>query len=417
MGQTIAQKILQKATGEKNPKVNDVLIANVSAVMISEALGPMFFSDEFDALGKKLFDPDRVVFVIDHYSPSATIKQADLNRFTIDWFRKHGGKKMFVNCGPNPQVMAEKGFFFPGTLVVGNDSHTCTGGAFGTLAVGIGSTATAVAAATGKVWLRVPSTVKVCLQGCLPEMVFAKDIAINLIGHFGSTGMLYKVIEFEGECVLELPMDERIVLSNMSVEMGAKAGIIAPDDTTRGAVTNASEYGIWGLQADSDAEYENEVVFDVSVLEPMIAIPHHVTNVKKVREIGDIPIHQAFIGSCTGGRYSDLKTAADILKGKKVHPDMRVIVTPASKWIWERAAREGILSALSEAGAVIMNPSCGPCGGAQGGLIGAGEVCIAASNRNFRGRMGSTNSEVYLGSPATVAASAIRGKITDPRTL
>jgi 3-isopropylmalate/(R)-2-methylmalate dehydratase large subunit len=417
MGQTIAQKILQKASGDKKVTVNDVLIANVATVMISEALGPHFFANEFHALGKKLFDADRIVCVIDHYSPSATIWQADINRVTIDWFRAQGGKRMFVNCGPNPQVMAEQGYFLPGTLVVGNDSHTCTGGAFGALAVGIGSTACAVAAATGKVWLRVPSTVKVCLQGHLPEMVFAKDIALNLIGHFGSTGMIYKVIEFEGECVLGLSMDERMVLSNMSVEMGAKAGIIAPDETTRVAIPNGTGQGIWDIRGDHDAEYENEVLFDVSKLEPTVAIPHHVNNVKKIREIGDIPINQAFIGSCTGGRYSDLKTAAEILKGKKVHPAVKVIVTPASKWIWERSAREGILSTLSEAGAVIMNPSCGPCGGAQGGLIGEGEVCLAASNRNFKGRMGSTKAEVYLGSPATVAASALRGKITDPRTV
>lgn len=417
MGQTITQKILQRASEEGNARVDNVVIARASAVMISEALGPKFFSDRFAALGKPVFDPDRVVCVIDHYSPSATIWQADLNRFTIDWFRKHGGKNLFVNCGPNPQVMAEKGFFLPGTLVVGNDSHTCTGGAFGALAVGIGSTATAVAAATGKVWIRVPNTVKVVLQGRAPDRVFAKDVALHLLGRFGSTGMLYKAIEFEGAYIAELPMDERMVLSNLSVEMGAKAGIIAPDETTQAAVSDGREEGEWDLRADPDAVYEDEMVFDVSGLEPMVAMPHHVTHVRPVRGIGEVPVHQAFIGSCTGGRYSDLKTAAEMLKGKKIHPDVRLIVTPASKWIWERAAREGILTVLSEAGAVVMNPSCGPCGGAQGGLIGEGEVCIAASNRNFKGRMGSTGAEVYLGSSATVAASAILGKITDPRTI
>ncbi len=415
MGLTMAQKILKASTGDKLVAPGDILIAEVSAVMISEALGPNFFDKDFQALGGEVFDPEKIIGVIDHYSPAATIAQADLNRFTREWFHRHGIRNIYADCGPNPQVMAEKGFFQPGTLVVGNDSHTCTGGAFGALAFGVGTTSIACAAATGKIWVRVPRTVKVTWNGNLPENVFGKDMVLYMIGKFGSTRMIYKAIEFNGPCISQLSMDDRMVICNMAVEMGAKAGIIAPDDKTRKMVSVRDECGVWDLLPDPDANYEEEIVFDAGNLEPMIAVPHHVDNVKPVTTVIGTRIHQAFIGSCTGGRYRDLLIAGKILKGRKVHPAVRLIVNPASKWIWERAGKEGILEDLSEAGAMISYPSCGPCGGAQGGLIGAGEVCIAATNRNFKGRMGSAAAQVYLSSPATVAVSAIHGCISDPR--
>jgi 3-isopropylmalate/(R)-2-methylmalate dehydratase large subunit len=417
MGFTMVQKILQKVTGNPLPMPGDILVGKVSAVMISEALGPIFFDDDFKALGGNFFNPDKIVCIIDHYSPAATIKQADLNRLTLNWFNNHGCKNLYADCGPNPQVMAEEGFFQPGTLVVGNDSHTCTGGAFGALAFGIGSTGVACAAATGKVWIRVPETIKVNWEGKLPPFVSGKDMALYMVGKFGPTKLIYKALEFTGCCIKELSMDARMVLSNMAVEMGAKVGIIAPDQKTREMVRARSKLGSWDLRPDMDANYEEKIRFNANELEPMVAVPHHVDNVKSVSEASEVTIDQAYIGSCTGGRYEDLKAAVNILRGKKIHQKVRLIVSPASKWIWERSAREGILADLSEAGAVVTYPSCGPCGGAQGGLIGSGEVCIAASNRNFKGRMGSTEAEVYLASPATVAASALRGRITDPRII
>jgi 3-isopropylmalate/(R)-2-methylmalate dehydratase large subunit len=275
----------------------------------------------------------------------------------------------------------------------------------------------ACAAATGKVWIRVPETIKVNWEGKLPPFVSGKDMALYMVGKFGPTKLIYKALEFTGCCIKELSMDARMVLSNMAVEMGAKVGIIAPDQKTREMVRARSKLGSWDLRPDMDANYEEKIRFNANELEPMVAVPHHVDNVKSVSEASEVTIDQAYIGSCTGGRYEDLKAAVNILRGKKIHQKVRLIVSPASKWIWERSAREGILADLSEAGAVVTYPSCGPCGGAQGGLIGSGEVCIAASNRNFKGRMGSTEAEVYLASPATVAASALRGRITDPRII
>jgi 3-isopropylmalate/(R)-2-methylmalate dehydratase large subunit len=417
MGLTIVQQILSRATGNPMPRPGDILIATVDVVMISEALGPKFFDHEIQALGDHVFDPEKVVVIVDHYSPAATINQAEFNRFTQDWADRHGISHFYMHCGPNPQVMAEQGFYQPGTVVVGNDSHTCSGGAFGTLAVGVGSTAIACAAATGKVWMKVPETIKIKWEGELPGWVSGKDMALFMIGTFGSNRLIYKALEFDGSCIKALSMDDRMVLSNLAVEMGAKAGMIAPDQRTRETVQFRSEYGTWDLTPDVDAPYEEELQFDAGKLEPMIAVPHHVSNIKLVREVNRVPIDQAFIGSCTGGRYEDLKAALRVLKGRRVDRKVRLIISPASKWIWERAAREGILSDLSEAGAVISYPSCGPCGGAQGGLLAAGEICVSASNRNFKGRMGSTEAEVYLASAATVAASAVTGKITDPRNM
>lgn len=417
MGLTLSQKIIKASTKITQPDPGDILTADVSAVMISEALGPKFFQRDFRALGGKFFDPDKIVGIIDHYSPASTIAQADLNRFTIDWFRQHGAKHLFVDCGPNPQVMAEMGFFQPGTLVVGNDSHTCTGGAYGALAFGIGTTAVACAAATGKIWLRVPETISVIWQGTLQPAVTGKDMALYMIAKFGPTKLNYKALEFSGPCINELSIDDRTVICNMAVEMGAKAGIIPPDEKTKDAVQARRQFGEWELCPDTDASYLEEITFNANDLEPMIAVPHHVGNVRSITEVTGVKIDQAYIGSCTGGRYEDLQVAVNILRGKEIHPRVRLIVSPASKWIWERADRDGILSDLSEAGAVITYPSCGPCGGAQGGLLGAGEVCVAASNRNFKGRMGSTEAEIYLASPATVAASAILGRLTDPRKI
>ncbi len=411
----LIQKILSRASGIAIPKPGQVLIVEVDAVMISEALGPPFFEKQFQALGARLFDPDKIVVIIDHYSPAATLKQAEHNRITQDWARRNGVKHFYMHCGPNPQIMAEKGFFQPGTVVVGNDSHTCTGGAFGALAFGVGSTEIACAAATGKIWVKVPPTVKITWRGRLNPGTTAKDMALFMVGRFGSNKLIYKALEFNGDCVESLSMGGRLTVANMTVEMGAKAGLFSPGDEAKEYGALNKSMGNWNLGPDEGAEYEKKITFHASELEPLVAAPHHVDNVMTVKDAGQVPIDQAFIGSCTGGRYEDLAAAANILKGKKVHPRVRLLVSPASKWIWEKASREGVLSDLSEAGAVVSYSSCGPCGGAQGGLIAEGEVCIATSNRNFKGRMGSPDASIYLASPVTVAVSALIGKITDPR--
>jgi 3-isopropylmalate/(R)-2-methylmalate dehydratase large subunit len=313
--------------------------------------------------------------------------------------------------------MAEEGFFQPGTVVVGNDSHTCTGGAFGTLSLGVGTTSIGCAAATGKVWVKVPESVKVTWDGDLPPLVTPKDMALFAIGEFGSNRMIYKAVEHEGSCIHNLSMAGRMALANMSVEMGAKIGIMAPDQKTREYVKRNVPEAVWDLKADPDAVYEEEFRWDASALEPMVAVPHHVSNVQRVRDVAGMKVDQAYVGSCTGGRYEDIEAAAKILKGKKIPSGVNLIVCPASKWIWEKASRDGTLADLSEAGAMVSYPSCGPCGAAQGGLLAAGEVCISATNRNFKGRMGSTEAGVYLASPVTVAASALAGEIIDPRDL
>ena len=417
MGMTLVQKILQPFTGGSRPEPGDFLIARTSAVMITEGLGPTYFEEEFRLLGNRVFDGDRIVVVIDHYSPAATIKQAEVNRYTREWAAAQGIERLYANCGPNPQIMSEEGFFQPGTVVAGNDSHTCTGGAFGTLSLGVGTTSIACAAATGKVWVRVPESVKVTWEGELSPFVTPKDMALFAIGQFGSNRMIYKAVEYEGSCIDSLSMAGRMVLSNMAVEMGAKIGIMAPDAKTHTFLKRRSEDAIWDLRADEDAEYEEEFRWDAKALEPMIAVPHHVSNVRTVRDMAGTKVDQAYVGSCTGGRYEDIEAAANLLRGRKIAPGVNLIVCPASKWIWEKAARDGVLADLSEAGAAVSYPSCGPCGAAQGGLLAKGEVCISATNRNFKGRMGSTEAEVYLASPVTVAASALAGEIIDPRDL
>jgi 3-isopropylmalate/(R)-2-methylmalate dehydratase large subunit len=413
----LIQMIIGRASGEKEPLPGQVHVVSVDAVMISEALGPPFFTEQFEALDARLFDPDKVVVIIDHYSPAATIHQAEHNRITQQWVRRTGARHFFMHCGPNPQVMAEQGFFQPGTIVVGNDSHTCTGGAFGALAFGVGSTEIACTAATGKIWLKVPETIRISWQGDLADHLSAKDMALFMTGHFGSTDLIYKALEFDGECIDSLSIDGRMTLANLTVEMGAKAGLFNPDHKARKAAAARADKGHWDLKADEGAPYENDVTFSTAALEPMAAVPHHVDQVRPVKRLKDVKIDQAYIGSCTGGRYEDLLAAVRILKERKVADGVRLMVSPASKWIWERADREGILLVLSQAGAVVSYPSCGPCGGAQGGLLAEGEVCVAASNRNFKGRMGSPEAEIYLTSPATVAASAITGRITDPREI
>jgi homoaconitate hydratase family protein len=298
---------------------------------------------------------------------------------------------------------------------LGSDSHTTTYGAFGCFAAGIGRTETAAIWATGKLWLLCPQTYKISIKGKLPVGVFAKDVILHIIGKMGADGADYRCVEFTGAAVADMSIDDRMLLCNMAAEMGAKAGVCMVDDTTRAWLMGHGVTEYEAVYSDADASYENVLEFDISSIEPQVACPHTVDNVKPVSEVEGVRIQQCLLGTCTNGRVSDLRLAAGILKGKKIAQGVRLIVLPASKVVYQEAMREGILETLSEAGAVICNPGCGPCLGAHQGVLAPGEVCLSTANRNFKGRMGCPNSEIYLASPTTVAASAIEGAIADPR--
>jgi 3-isopropylmalate/(R)-2-methylmalate dehydratase large subunit len=317
------------------------------------------------------------------------------------------------------QVMPEKGHVTPGNVIVGADSHTCTYGAFGAFATGIGSTEAAAVMATGKIWFKVPPTIKVNVKGAFQKYVTPKDLILNVIGNLGVDGAIYKATEFTGPTIKKMSIAGRMTVCNMAVEMGAKNGIIEPDETTRkfleGRVKALPDFD--ALKSDKDSIYERTVEFDVSKLEPQVACPSSVDNVKPISEVGNVPIDQAFIGSCTNGRIEDLRLAAEVMKGKRVKDGVRALVIPASQEVYRQALTEGLMEIFTDAGAIVCGSACGPCLGGHIGLLAAGESCISTSNRNFIGRMGSTQASVYLASPATVAASAVTGKLTDPTTM
>jgi 3-isopropylmalate/(R)-2-methylmalate dehydratase large subunit len=323
---------------------------------------------------------------------------------------------MFEGIGPCHQILAEKGFSLPGTLLVGTDSHTCTAGAFGCFGTGIGSTEMLGVLVTGEIWMRVPETINIVWEGELPLGVMAKDIILKTIGDIGHAGATYMSMEFNGSTIRNLSMDERMTISNMAIEAGAKAGLIEPDQKTYDYIKNTSQKTDYEpIISDKDAKYSRELKYNADQLLPQVACPHEVDNVKNVTEVLGTKVDQIYIGSCTGGRMEDLIAAANILKGRKVSSESRLLVSPASKDIWREASKLGVLEVLSEAGATILAPSCGACLGLHSGVVAAGENCISTTNRNFIGRMGSKESGVYLASAVTAAASAIEGCIADPR--
>ncbi|MEM2593804.1 MAG: 3-isopropylmalate dehydratase large subunit, partial [Candidatus Bathyarchaeia archaeon] len=315
------------------------------------------------------------------------------------------------------QLMVESGLIYPGSLIVGADSHTCTYGALGAFATGIGSTEMAAVLMSGKLWFKVPETIRIDVNGSLPPMVLPKDIILKIIGTIGADGATYKAVEYHGETISAMSIDGRLTLCNMAVEMGAKTGIIEPDEKTLKFLLSLGVKEHIALKSDEDAEYAEKISFNVSDLEPMIACPHSVDNVRSVKEVEGKEVDQVFLGSCTNGRIEDLRIAAEILKGRRVKEGVRMIVIAASRNIYLQALREGLIDVFMEAGCIICNPGCGPCAGAHQGILAPGEVCLSTSNRNFKGRMGSAEAEIYLASPATAAATALEGRITDPRTF
>jgi 3-isopropylmalate/(R)-2-methylmalate dehydratase large subunit len=413
----IIEKILANASGRKHVSPDDIVEAKIDVAMTHDLTGPLAIKSFREIGAKKVWDKDKIVIILDHLVPANSVISAGLHQIVRN-FAEEQNIKNFYDVGRGGvchQVMPERGHVRPGEVIVGSDSHTCTYGAFGAFATGIGSTEMAAVFTTGKLWFRVPEAIKVDVEGKFQKWVTSKDMTLNIIGKIGADGAIYKGLEFGGSTIRDMKVDGRMVLSNMAVEMGAKAGLIEPDQKTIDYVNARTDRPFNPIVSDKDAEYEKVVDVDVSDLEPQVAVPHQVDNIKPVTEIEGTEINQAFIGSCTNGRLEDLQSAAKILKGKKINRNVRLIVIPASQEIYLNALSEGLIQAFMESGATICNPNCGPCLGGHMGILADSETCISTSNRNFIGRMGSTKSFVYLASPATVAASALTGKITDPR--
>jgi len=412
---TFAEKVLSRASG-KDARAGDIVTARIDLAMSHENAALVLKA--FHEMGaKSIWSREKVVLLFDHRVPASTVKAAESHR-TVREFVRAEKIPMFYDIreGVCHQVLPEKGHILPGMLVVGTDSHTTTYGAFGAFATGIGATEMAAVWATGELWLKVPETMRIVLDGTLPKHSSAKDAVLRVIGDLGADGADYKCVEFIGQGVDALSISGRMVLSNMCVEMGAKAGVCFPDKKTMDFLRPIARSGFDLVRSDQGSEGE-ELMFDVSALSPQVARPHSVDNVVAVEEVEGIPIDQAFIGSCTNGRMEDLVAAEGVLGGKKVDDGVRLIVAPASREVYIEASEAGVLASLARSGAVILNPGCGPCLGAHEGLLAPGERCIATTNRNFRGRMGSPQAEVYLASPETVAASALKGEIADPREV
>ncbi|MDH7511941.1 MAG: 3-isopropylmalate dehydratase large subunit [Clostridiales bacterium] len=360
--------------------------------------------------------PEKLIIILDHIVPAADEKYAQNHKTIREFVAEQGIPNFFdIQHGVCHQVLSEAGFALPGKLIVGADSHTTTYGAFGAFAAGIGRTEAASIWATDEIWLRVPETLRVEFLGALALGVYAKDVILKIIGDHGADRANYEAIEFSGPAAMDFSIASRMTLCNMAAEMGAKNAYFEPDEKAIDWLRPRVRADFKALRSDPDAEYEAVLRYDLSALEPQAACPHTVDNVKPVREVEGKAIHQALIGTCTNGRLEDLEAAASILKGKRIHPAVRTLILPASREVYLEAARKGLLEIFSEAGCVILNPGCGPCLGAHQGLLAAGEAVISTSNRNFRGRMGNRDSEIYLASPATAAASSLEGKITDPR--
>ncbi|MBN1940267.1 MAG: 3-isopropylmalate dehydratase large subunit [Candidatus Aminicenantes bacterium] len=415
MGQTFSEKILSKKAG-RTVRAGEVVTVSPDYCLSHDNSAAII--GEFKKIGvSRVKNPDSVVIILDHIVPAADEKYAQNHKTIREFVREQNLPHFFdIENGVCHQVLPEEGFALPGKVIVGSDSHTTTYGAFGAFSAGIGRTEAASIWATGEIWLRVPETLKVEFHCLFPEGVFAKDAVLKLIGDHGADRANYEAIEFAGPSTGEFSLSSRMTLANMAAEMGAKNGYFIPDPLTISWLKARTVREFDVVQSDPDAVYEEVLSFDLSALEPQVACPHTVDNVKPVTAVAGTPVQQVLIGTCTNGRLEDLEIAAQILKGRKVRPGTRTLVLPASRRVFLEALRKGTIETLSEAGCVILNPGCGPCLGAHQGLLAAGETVVSTSNRNFRGRMGNRDSAIYLASPATAAATALEGKITDPRT-
>ena len=420
MGRTMAEKILASRAGQETVRAGQFIEAEVDIVLGNDITAPIAIR-EFAKLGGddgglRVFDPERVVLVADHFTPNKDIKSAEqcavMRRFAQEQNLPH---YYDVGCmGIEHVLLPEEGLVVPGDVVVGADSHTCTYGALGAFATGVGSTDMAVAMATGRLWMRVPETIRIVYHGQLQPWVGGKDLILYTIGQIGVAGARYMAIEFAGPAVDALSMEGRLTMANMAIEAGAKAGLFAVDDTTRAYVEGRAVRSYSSHQADPDASYASLLEIEASQIEPQVAFPHLPENSRAVGEAGNVPIDQAIIGSCTNGRLEDLRVAAALLRRRKVHAGVRCIIIPGSQRVYLDALREGLLEVFVEAGAAVSTPTCGPCLGGHMGVLAAGERAVSTTNRNFRGRMGHPESEVYLANPAVAAASAVAGRIAHP---
>lgn len=414
MSKTLAEKILSARSG-RDVRAGEIVIIPVDVVFMQDGTGPLAI-EQLRKLGReKAVNPDKAVFFIDHAAPSPRQELSAAHQVIRDFAANSGAQFSGVAEGVCHQRIAEA-YASPGDVIVGADSHTCTAGALGAFATGMGSTDVAIAFASGRTWLRVPETYLVKVEGNLPQGVYAKDLILHVIGILGADGATYKALEFTGKTIEEMGMSDRFTLCNMVVEAGAKTGLLASDKITQAFLVAQGRGDSWQeITADTDAVYEQVLEIETDSLEPVVAFPHSVDNVKPVSELDSVKVDQVLIGTCTNGRLEDLEVAAQLLKGRKCHPSIRLLVSPASREVYLKAANEGLLEIFVEAGAAVLNPSCGPCVGVHLGVLADGEVCLSTQNRNFKGRMGNPNAFIYLGSPATAAASAIEGVITDPR--
>jgi len=419
MGMTITEKILADHCDAEGVSAGQFIYARVDLALGNDITAPIAIR-EFEAAGvEAVFDRDRVVLLPDHFTPNKDIMSATQSKVLRDFARRQHLTHTYEvgRVGIEHALLPEQGLVVPGDLVIGADSHTCTYGALGAFATGVGSTDLAAVMATGEVWLRVPESIRFVFTGTLPRWVGGKDLILFPIGRIGVDGARYRAMEFTGETIAGLSMDGRLTMCNMAIEAGAKNGIIAPDAITRDYEAGRAQHEPRYVESDADAAYLAVHEWDVSGLEPQVAAPHLPSNTRPVRELRDVTIDQVVIGSCTNGRITDLRTAAEVLHGRKVHPDVRLIVIPATQAIYRQAMEEGLFATFLDAEAAISTPTCGPCLGGHMGVLAEGERCVATTNRNFVGRMGHPKSEVYLAGPAVAAASAVTGRVTHPDDL
>lgn len=416
-GRTLTERILAKKIGKSYVEPGEIITVQPDYVLSHDNSSAII--KNFKKIGvERVFDPEKIVIVLDHIVPAAAETHATGHKEIREFVKEQGIKHFYdINRGICHQVFVEEGFARPGYVILGSDSHTTTYGAMGAFSAGIGRSETAAIWATGEMWLRVPESFKFTLTGKFPKWTGAKDLALFILGKIGADGAIYKAIEFVGPLAEEMPVSDRLVLANLAAEMGAKNGIFYPNKAVKDFLAERGITNIEDFKPDPEAQYELELTFDVSNLEPLVAAPHSVDNIKTVKEVHGTKIHQVLIGTCTNGRIEDLAIAAEILKGKRVSKDVRTLIFPASYPIYLEALKKGYIQIFIEANAVVMNPGCGPCLGGHEGVLADGEVCLSTANRNFKGRMGCNTAEIYLSNPAVAAASAITGYITHPEEV
>ena len=428
MGMTMTQKILAQSAGLEKVEAGQLIMAELDMVLANDITGPVAIKEMEKFNTDQVFDAEKVALIPDHFSPNKDIQSAQNCKCMRDFAHEQGIKHFYEvgEMGIEHALLPEKGIVTAGEVIIGADSHTCTYGALGAFATGVGSTDAAAGMATGKCWFKVPSAIRIILSGKPAKHISGKDIILHIIGLIGVDGALYRSLEFTGDGVKELSMDDRFTIANMAIEAGAKNGIFPVDEKTisyirehlpAGGSDEAAGKDYKIFEADADAEYDEEYVIDLSSLRPTVAFPHLPENTKTIDEVGYIAIDQVVIGSCTNGRIEDIRIAAEILEGRKVAPGLRVIIIPATQQVYLEAMEKGYLKTFIQAGAIVSTPTCGPCLGGYMGILAEGERCVSTTNRNFVGRMGHVSSEIYLASPAVAAASAVTGRISGPDEL